>query len=103
VNVIFSAPPVPGTGKLANGKEILGLLSLEVQTYAAGETGAVGPSGREPDDAAKWLKQTNIQDQILISPPPIMGGPAVAVPAALLRALPLDTWVVMEWKLRPPR
>jgi hypothetical protein len=100
MRVVFESAPVPVT-TLFNGSKFSGLLRFQAQVYSAEEPGIVLQGGRIPPAAADWLKQVNAQDKVVISPPPIaLQAPPVEVPAALLRAIPADAYVAMEWEWR---
>lgn len=102
MQVILETIPAPFPGRTPDGKTADGAVQFQVQVYTAGEEGSVWPNGHVPNTASEWLKQVNGQDRIMISPPAsrLPTAPPMAVPAALLRALPGDALVVMEWSWR---
>jgi hypothetical protein len=85
------------SGGLANG-----LLQFQVQVYEEGDEGAVlGRNGKRPPSARDWLQRANAKDKIVVTPPPqTPTAPPVEVPAEILRAVPPDALVVMEWEWR---
>jgi hypothetical protein len=99
MQVIFGTVPVPFPARLANGDTADGVLQFQVQVYAPGEEDSVWPTGHVPHTASEWLSQVNSQDKIVVAPPAtrLPTTPPIEVPAAVLRTLPGDVLVVMEW------
>lgn len=100
MRVLFSSPPVPGVARHPNGTRFQGVLRLEARVYEPGEKGAVGPSGRRPPTVAEWLTDAKSSGSIHVPVPPVIeGAVATPIPAAVLRDLPVDTEVVIAWRM----
>jgi hypothetical protein len=102
LNVVFKTVPRAATAVLPEGTK-QGYIEFQVKVFTRGEEGSVWQNGREPASAAQWLGQVTPADTIIISPwserhPDV---PPVPLPAAVLRALPPDALVAMEFWWEP--
>ena len=100
MRVIFGTTPRPTAARLKDGSQYPGVLFFQAQLWSPGEEGSQWGRGshRPLPTAGTWLKQVNSRDKIVIVPPPeAVDTPPVEIPAALLRTLPADAQVTMEW------
>lgn len=99
MKVVLKTLPVVAAMRGRGGTIATGALHFEAQAYSPGEDGSVWQAGqRQPATAAEWLKDANSQGMVVVAPPPFaVAVPPVEVPAGLLRSLPADTLVAMEW------
>lgn len=99
MKVIFGTAPLPIASRLPNGTTAPGLLRFEARVYASGEDEGWGDKTTVPRATAiDWLRQVTGRDKVVVAPPPpALNAPPVEIPAAVLRALPADTQVGMEW------
>lgn len=99
MNIVFKTVPLPATAVLPGGTKH-GFIEFQVKVFDRGEQSRWR---HELATAAQWLAQVTPADTVVISPlvdrhPDV---PPVPLPAAVLRALPGDALVAMEFWWEP--
>lgn len=101
MQVLLKKASIPGTVRnVKTGEKLTGSVHFEVQLYSEGERRNPWDGSVAPATAAEWLRQEIGGSVVVPPPPPLLDVPAVEVPAAVLRALPSNARVVMEWEWR---
>lgn len=99
MRVIFGTAPLTIDARLPDGSTAPGLLRFEARLFAVDDPDRMWVNGTvEPETAEKWLRQVNGQDKVVIGPPPAaLNAPPVEIPASVLRTVPADSQIAMEW------